>query len=130
MARGEITAPTERQIQRKILEMCGKSFPEIFIHHSPNGAFLGSARAKVIRGGALRGDGTKAGFPDLLCIWAPAKIALIEVKRPKTGRVNDNQKAVHERLESLRVPLAVVTSVDEAFAFLRAEGAPWSGVTP
>jgi hypothetical protein len=125
---GGATQPTERQIQRKILEMAGRCFPHVFIHHSPNGVFLGSAKSKAIRGGAMKGDGTKAGFPDLLCIWSPAKLALLEVKRPKTGTVTDNQKAVHTRLEELRVPLAVVTSVDEAFEFLRGEGAPWSGI--
>lgn len=126
MASGGVI-PTERQVQRAILEMCGTLFPDVFIHHSPNGAFLGSARDKAIRGGVMKGDGTKAGFPDLLCIWAPAKVALMEVKRPKTGRVNDTQQALHERLEGLRVPLAVVTSVDEAWAFLKAEGAPCRG---
>ena len=119
--------PTERQVQRAILEMCGLCFPRVFIHHSPNGLFLGSARDKAIRGGAMKGDGTKAGFPDLLCLWAPGTGCLMEVKRPKTGTLNDNQKSVISRLEEIRWPVAVVTSVDEAFAFLRLQGAPWSG---
>jgi hypothetical protein len=121
---GGAILPTERQVQRAILEMCGLCFPRVFIHHSPNGAFLGSARDKAIRGGALKGDGTKAGFPDLICFWSPAKVALIEVKRPKTGTLSDNQKAVHARLDDLRVPVATVSSIEEAYRFLFELGAP------
>ena len=120
--------PTERSIQRAILEMCGRCYPRVFIHHSPNGAFLGSARDKAIRGGVMKGDGTKAGFPDLICLWAPAKGCLIEVKRPKTGVLNDNQKLVHGRLDEIRWPVAVVTSVKEAYDFLYECGAPRDGV--
>ena len=121
--------PTERQVQRSILQMAGLCFPRVFIHHSPNGVFLGSARDKAIRGGAAKGDGTKAGFPDLICLWSPAKGCFMEVKRPKTGVLNDNQKLVHARLDDIRWPVAVVTSVEEAFEYLKAQGAPWSGVT-
>jgi len=116
--------PTERQVQRAILQMCGICFPRVFIHHSPNGLYLGSARDKAIRGGAARGDGTKAGFPDLICLWSPARIALMEVKRPKAGRLTDTQKDIHDRLDDIRIPVAVVTSVREAYDFLFSLGAP------
>lgn len=116
--------PTERQIQRAILEMCGRCYPRVFIHHSPNGAFLGSVRDKAIRGGALKGDGTKAGFPDLLCLWASHNGCMMEVKRPKTGVLNDNQKSVHTILEGMCWPVAVVTSVQEAYDYLFIQGAP------
>lgn len=116
--------PTERQVQRAILQMCGLCYPRVYIHHSPNGLFLGSARDKAIRGGAMKGDGTKAGFPDLICLWAPAKGCFLEVKRPKAGRLSDNQKESHSRLEEIRWPVAVVTSVEEAYEFLFECGAP------
>jgi hypothetical protein len=104
--------------------MCGICYPRVFIHHSPNGVFLGSMRDKAVRGGAMRGDGTKAGFPDLLCLWSPGTGCMMEVKRPKAGRLNDNQKAVHGRLAEIRWPVAVVTSVEEAYQFLFEQGAP------
>lgn len=106
--------------------MCGLCFPRVFIHHSPNGAYLGSAKA--IRGGASKGDGTKAGWPDLICMWAGKGGAFIEVKRPKTGVMSPAQKAMRDTLHGLGWPVAVVTSIDEAFVFLRSCGAPWSGV--
>ena len=110
--------------------MCGIAFPNVFIHHSPNGVFLGSARDKAIRGGVSKGDGTKAGFPDLICFWSPAKGCCLEVKRPKLGKVSEVQADIHERLSRVQWPVAVVTSIDEAYTYLRSLGAPWSGVDP
>jgi hypothetical protein len=116
--------PTERNIQRAILQMCGVCFPDIFIHHSPNGAQLaGSSVARFKQMGALKGDGTKAGFPDLICLWNGGG-TLPEVKRPKTGRVSPEQKALHARLEAIGWPVAIVTSQSEAHAALSAAGAP------
>lgn len=118
---------TERQVQRAILEMCGALFPQVYIHHSPNGAYLGSnPRDRAIRGGALKGDGTKAGFPDLICLWDGGE-AYLEVKRPKGSTVSDDQKASHERLRSINKPVAVVKSVEDAHAFLKQCGAPCRG---
>jgi hypothetical protein len=124
---GAVAQPTERQVQRAILEMCGQLFPDVYIHHSPNGAYLGSnPRDRAIRGGALKGDGTKAGFPDLICLW-DGGAAFLEVKRPKGSTVSDDQKASHERLRSINWPVAIVKSREEAHAFLKAAGAPCRG---
>lgn len=124
---GGFPVPTERQVQRAILEMCGKLFPDVYIHHSPNGAYLGSnPRDRAIRGGALKGDGTKAGFPDLICLWDGGE-AYLEVKRPKGSAVSDDQKAAHERLRSIGKPVAVVKSPEDAHAFLKGCGAPCRG---
>jgi hypothetical protein len=126
MGSGGVSIPTERQVQRAILQMCGLLFPDVVIHHSPNGTFLGSARDKAIRGGASKGDGTKAGWPDLECFWQGGG-CFLEVKRPKTGVLSDNQKAIHERLSAVGWPVTVVRSPDEAHAALCAAGAPCRG---
>jgi hypothetical protein len=65
-------------------------------------------------------------MPDLLCLWSPCDGCFIEVKRPKTGRLSDDQKAVHERLVEMCWPVATVTSPEEAYRFLRQCGAPCS----
>ena len=123
-----VALPTERQVQRSILAMCGTLFPEVFITAIPNGAHLaGDSTARFKQMGALKGDGLKVGFPDLLCLWSPGQGALIEVKRPKLGRLTDEQKSIHERLSSIGWPVATVTSQDEAYAFLKACGAPCRG---
>jgi hypothetical protein len=119
--------PTERQVQRQILHMMGSCFRDCFVTHIPNGAHLaGNEQARFKQMGGLKGDGLKVGFPDLLCLWAPGKGCLIEVKRPKRGRLSDEQKAVHERLRSIAWPVATVTSIDEAYSFLRYCDAPCS----
>jgi hypothetical protein len=36
--------PNERQTQRAILAMLGRSFPRVLVHHSPNGGHLAGDR--------------------------------------------------------------------------------------
>lgn len=117
--------PTERQVQRAILSMCGTCFRDVFIHHSPNGSKLaGSKRDRQVAGGILKGDGMKAGFPDLMLIWRGG-IAFIEVKKPG-GTLQPEQKSVHQILMSMGWPVAVCKSHDEAYDFLLQCGAPCS----
>jgi hypothetical protein len=119
--------PTERQTQRAILSMMGTCFRDVFVTHIPNGAHLaGNPIARFKQMGALKGDGLKIGMPDLLCLWSPRDGCFIEVKRPKTGRLSDEQRAVHARLIELCWPVKTVTSADEAYRFLRECGAPCS----
>ena len=123
--KAETILPTERQVQRSILQMCGICFPDVFITAIPNGAHLaGNDTARFKQMGALKGDGLKVGFPDLLCLWAPGTGCLLEVKRPKVGRLSDAQIAVHCKLAVIGWSVATVTSQDEAYAFLKACGAP------
>lgn len=120
-----VEIPTERQVQRSILSMAGVCFPDVFIIHIPNGAHLaGNANARFKQMGALKGDGFKPGVPDLLCLWSPADGCFIEVKRPKLGRISDEQVKVQQRLIDLCWPVATVTSQEEAYVFLRQCGAP------
>jgi hypothetical protein len=121
-----IELPTERQVQRSILAMAGTCFRDVLIHHSPNGTKLaGSKRDRQVTGGILKGDGTKAGWPDLECLWLGG-CAYLEVKRPKIGRLTPEQIAIHARLRELGKPIATVTAAEEAYAFLRQCGAPCS----
>lgn len=120
-----VALPTERQVQRAILDMAGLCFPDVYITAIPNGAHLaGNDAARFKQMGALKGDGLKVGFPDLLCLWAPGKGCSIEVKRPKKGRLSGDQIAVHERLWLIEWPVKTVTSPEEAYAFLIQCGAP------
>lgn len=121
--------PTERQNQRTILKMIGQCFPRVLVHHSPGGAHLaGSSTARFKQMGALKGDGLKPGFPDLICLWSRARGAFIEVKREKTGRVSPEQYAMHEELKALCWPILVTYSPTDAFHFLKDNGAPWNGI--
>lgn len=120
--------PTERIIQRQIVKALRLAFPRVFTVAVPNGAVLaGNATQRARHMGALVGDGLVKGCPDILCLWNRGN-ATLEVKRPKTGKVSDTQKEIHGLLERIAVPVKVVTSVDEAYVFLREQGAPWSGL--
>lgn len=120
--------PTERAVQRSILEMMGRAFPRVFVHHSPNGGHLaGDAAARFRQVGALKGDGMKTGFPDLIAIWNHG-VAFMEVKRPgySPSDVSPKQLELHAQLAEMGFTPAIVTSAQEAFAFLRERGAPTS----
>lgn len=119
--------PTERQVQRSILRMMGTCFKDVLAVHVPNGAHLAGNDAERSRQmGALLGDGLKKGFPDVLCLWSPGKGALLEIKRPKLGRLSSEQEAMHETLRRLRWPIETVTSQEDAYQFLVECGAPCS----
>ena len=123
-----IELPSERQVQRSILSMAGTCFKDVLIIHIPNGAHLaGNTVARFKQMGALKGDGFKPGVPDLLCLWSPSDGCFIEVKRPKLGRLSDEQKAMQQKLIDRCWPVATVTSEDEAYQFLKDCGAPCSG---
>ena len=123
----DLPIPTERGVQRAILRMAGVCFRDVLIIHVPNGAHLaGNGTARFKQMGALKGDGLKIGTPDLLCLWSPCDGCWIEVKRPKLGRLSDEQKAMQAKLIELCWPVATVTSPEEAYTFLRQCGAPCS----
>jgi hypothetical protein len=115
--------PTERAVQRSILGMMGLCFPDVFVAHVPNGAHLsGDERARCMQMGALKGDGLKTGFPDLVLYWNHGH-ALIEVKRPG-GKLNPAQEALHPVLAEMGFAPAICTSADEAYDYLIERGAP------
>jgi hypothetical protein len=129
MGAGGAIQPTERSIQRAILAMRRICFPRVFMFHVPNGAHLaGNQVARFKQMGALKGDGLVNGVPDLFAVWAVSKVCALEVKRTSKSPVSDEQKAIHELLRSLGIPVEIVTSTQEAFDLLKGLGAPWSGV--
>lgn len=119
--------PTERQTQRAILHMMGVAFQSCLVWHIPNGAFLGdNEKARRRTMGGLLGDGLKPGAPDLAVYWNHGH-ALLEVKRPGCAkRLSPEQVKIHAQLREMGFEPAVVTSTEEAFAFLKERGAPTS----
>lgn len=116
--------PTERQVQRSILRMAERCFPTVLIHHSPNSAHLsGDARARCMQIGALKGDGMRPGWPDLIAVWDRG-VTFLEVKRPRGGKVSDEQERMHAALGERGYAVAIVTSPEEAWQHLADRGAP------
>ena len=87
----------------------------------------GGSTARFKQMGALLGDGMQRGWPDLIVLWPHGCGALIEVKRPRLGRLSDEQRELHAKLESIGWRVATCSSVGEAYTFLHACGVPWSG---
>lgn len=115
---------TERQVQREILRMCGTVFPAALIAHVPNGSHLGGdERARSMQMGALKGDGLKVGFPDLIVLWNHGT-GFLEVKRPKGGKVSPAQEAMIAHLRELGHRVEVVTSAVEAQQHMLDWGVP------
>ena len=123
---GALAIQTERQVQRSILAMCGRLFPDVLLHHSPNGAHLAGDA------GPLLGDGMRQGFPDLIAIW-DGGVAFMEVKRPKGprggggGEISDPQRMMLALLGLYGHNAKIVRSQEEAHAFLKSCGAPCRG---
>lgn len=123
---------SERQAQRGILAMMGRCFPDVLVHHSPNGGHLaGDKTARFKQIGALKGDGMKTGWPDLTCVWNHG-LAFLEVKRPRysPSEVSPAQREIHATLAGMGFPVAIVTCDEEAFRYLIERGAPWNNRKP
>lgn len=116
-----IPAPLEEAVQRAIIDRL--RMRGVLAVHVPNGAAL---KGGAIAAKRLKGQGMRSGFPDLACYMAPGRHALLEVKRPgyTASAVREDQHAMHDQLRTLGIPVAIVTSQDEAVAVLQGLGWP------
>lgn len=71
-----------------------------------------------------RREGAAWGFPDMMAI-APGKVAFLEFKREKGGKVSDNQSDWMALLASYGFPCGVFNDPDQALEFLRWHGFPF-----
>jgi hypothetical protein len=75
-----------------------------------------------LRGAILHGLGVKPGLPDI-AVWDAGRTIFLELKAP-SGRLSPVQSECHTDLRRARCPVAVVRSLDEVIAFLKAHGVP------
>lgn len=110
-------APKEATVQRSIIDWC--RWRDIYAVHVPN-----AGKRSRIAGKRLKGEGMRTGFPDLALYARDGRHALLEVKRPgySPSDVSDAQRDVHDNLRARGVVVAIVTSIDDAQAALRAAG--------
>lgn len=110
-------APSERQLQRRLLRHMGAVLPPaaVWLHvpnQGPNPEFTR----------ALLGDGLKPGCPDLFLFHAGRAFGM-EVKIPGEGP-NPVQIAFHARLRAAGVQVTVVRSILDAEAAWACWGLP------
>jgi hypothetical protein len=109
---------SERDIHQSIVDWLQVALPDGSVfHHSPN-----EGRHKVQYRVMQKRLGVRAGWPDIEIFanrtwwredtglhWAPV---FLEIKTP-TGRLSENQKRIHDKLNKAGCHVAVVRSIDE-----------------
>lgn len=88
-----------------------------FFYAVPNGGFRTRTEAAI-----LIGQGVVPGVPDLIFIH-DGKTFGLELKAER-GRLSENQKLIHGRMEAVGATCGTARTLDEALAFLEANGIP------
>ena len=119
-------ATPERDLQRTLIRWLRAALPlGAFAFAIPNEQ-RGDAVSDVQRmrfGAARKASGVVSGMPDVGLVLHGGRVAWLELKAPK-GRTSDMQDGLHARLDALGHQVAVIRSIDEAEAVLRAWGVP------
>ncbi len=113
----------ERVVQRGIITIAEAS--RCYAVHVPNGAHLsGDKLARAKQMAALKKDGLRPGFPDLILIDRTAirRIGFVEVKRELGGVVSDDQERWADILRDLGFPYALLRQPEELVGTLREWG--------
>jgi hypothetical protein len=121
-----VTAPegmSERAIQRQMLVMVRRLFPECVIAHVPNGG-----KRNKLEAAHLKADGVLAGWPDLIIAW-PGGTAFPEVK-DRDGSLSPSQTNVLSTLHAQGHPTGVFRHDRTLHDFLRKAGAPFKPKFP
>lgn len=107
---GKAPKPTERQIQRSIIQWCRTQ--RVLCFHIPN-----AGKRTRNHNIALLKDGMLAGVPDLAILLPNRKLLWVEVKNHR-GTLEDSQKAVHAMMGNLGHEVHVVRSLVEVQALM------------
>ena len=104
--------PLEKHIQRAVLDYLRAR--GIVIAHVPNGSVLaGGPRERAMQVNALKANGMRPGFPDLILLTSDARVGFMEVKR-EGEKQSEAQLHWQGALEFLGHHYAVVRSIEDA----------------
>lgn len=112
----------ERPVQRGAIRLLTMRGYECV--HVPNGAHLaGGKLARIKQMAALKADGLRVGFPDLLVLGRlPLQVGFMEVKREKGGELGDEQGDWRDLLQARGFPWALITLPEDALAAVKVWG--------
>lgn len=113
---------SERAIQRQMLVMVRRLFPDCLIAHIPNGG-----KRNRVEAAHLKADGVLPGMSDLIIAWGSTAFA--EVK-DRTGSLSASQIEVLNDLHNLGHPVGVFRHDRTLHDFLREAGAPFKPKWP
>ena len=107
---------TEADIQAQIcLTLSWQATQHNFLFFAvPNEHDLSRAGNRYAAVNALKKKGLLPGTPDLVVV-KDGRVYFLEVKRPRTGKVSDNQKIFMQRAAECGARCAVVHSVEETY---------------
>jgi hypothetical protein len=113
---------TERPVQRGAIRLLTMRGYECV--HVPNGAHLSGGRlARIKQMAALKADGLRVGFPDLVVFGKrPLLVGFMECKREQGGVVSDEQYEWRDRLQLLGFPWALINQPEAALAAVKEWG--------
>lgn len=98
----------EARIQAAIAEWVRSVAPDLICFHPANGGFRSKAEAA-----RFKWLGVLAGVPDVVIIGLDGRAWLLEVKSAG-GSLSAEQRRIQNRCVALRIPFAVVRSIDDA----------------
>jgi hypothetical protein len=104
--------PLEKSIQRSVIAyLRARGIDAV---HVPNGSVLaGGPKERAMQVNALKANGMRPGFPDLICIASGGRVGFMEVKR-EGEKQSEAQMHWQGGLEFLGHKYAVVRSIDDA----------------
>lgn len=113
---------TERPIQRATIELLAHL--RCHAAHVPNGSHLaGDAIARAKQIAALKKDGLRPGFPDLIIVDQTApRIGFMELKRERRTTIDPDQEWWRAELVRLGHPWALINTPDGAVTALQQWG--------
>ena len=114
-------ARPEQDMQGALCRYLDRTLPkDCFYFSCPNGGWRSPIEAAI-----FKGQGVKAGVPDLIFAYQGRMYAL-EMKSEK-GTLTISQRGVHEQLRIAGVRVEVARSFEEAIERLREFGIPVAG---
>ena len=113
MDKGKLKGPSENALQAACCRWFKYQYPQRLLIAVPNGAVLGGKNRWAMIS-MLKNTGLCLGTPDIFIPEpvAHAKGLWVEMKT-LTGKVNENQAAMHEKLSARGYMVAVCRSVNE-----------------
>lgn len=108
--------PLEKDIQKAIIRLIEYACPSVLAFAVPNAAIRAPGHHA---GNAI--PGLRKGVFDICLLGPGQRVYFLEVKRPGTGKVSEDQEKFGSSLRARDIPYAIVTSVEEAKEFLESQ---------
>jgi hypothetical protein len=124
-----VKSQPEQRLQRAVADyLAWALLPPAWFTAIAHGARLGDDSTAWLRGGILRGTGTKAGVPDILIVHE-GRAYFVELKSAR-GSLSEAQRTTHSALTATGCPVAVCRSLDDVQSMLWAWRIPTRSTKP